>query len=40
MRTSRVEWESRNHVAEVFEPCMGVLARHQVYVTINMVEFR
>jgi hypothetical protein len=30
MRTRRAEWERRSCVAEVFEPCLGVLARHQV----------
>jgi hypothetical protein len=32
MRTHRAEWEHRNCVA-VFEPCLSVLVRHQVYVT-------
>jgi hypothetical protein len=30
----RVEWERRSYVAEESEPCLGVLARHQVYITI------
>jgi hypothetical protein len=37
MQTRRVEWEhqTRSYVAEVFEPaCLGVLAWHQVYITI------
>jgi hypothetical protein len=34
MRTRRAEWECRSRVAEVLKPCLGVLARHQVYVTI------
>jgi hypothetical protein len=25
MRTRRAEWERRSYVAEVFEPCLGVL---------------
>jgi hypothetical protein len=35
MRTRRVEWERRSCVAEVFEPYLGVLARHQVYSTLR-----
>jgi hypothetical protein len=35
IRTRRAEWERRSCVAEEFEPrCLGILARHQVYVTI------
>jgi hypothetical protein len=30
MRTRKAEWEHRGCVAEVFEPCLGVLAWHQV----------
>jgi hypothetical protein len=32
MRTRRTERERRSCVAEVFEPCPGVLTRHQIYV--------
>ena len=28
MRTRGAEWERRSRVAKVFEPCLGVLARH------------
>jgi hypothetical protein len=30
MRTRRAEWERRGCVAEVFEPCLGILARYPV----------
>ena len=30
VRTRRAEWERRSCVAEVFEPCLGVLAQYQV----------
>ena len=33
VRTRRAECERRSCVAEVFEPCLGILARHQVYIT-------
>ena len=35
MRTRRAEWERRSRAAEVFEPCLGILARYQVYPTIS-----
>ena len=34
MRARRAEWERRSCVAEVFGPCLGVLARNQFYVTM------
>jgi hypothetical protein len=36
MWTRRAEWERLGRVAEVFEPCLGILARYQVYVTIRV----
>jgi hypothetical protein len=40
MRTRRAEWERRSYVAEVFDPtCLGILARHWVYVRTIQFEF-
>ena len=36
----QAEWERWSCVAEVLEPYLGVLARHQVYVTAMWFKYR